>query len=41
MADYQIKLPSFEGPLELLLHLLEKNKLDIYDIPIAAITGQY
>ncbi len=41
MAEYQIKLPSFEGPLELLLHLLEKNKVDIYDIPIATITGQY
>lgn len=41
MAEYQLKLPSFEGPLELLLHLLEKNKVDIYDIPIAMITRQY
>ena len=37
----EIKLQVFEGPLELLLHLIEKNKLDIYDIPIAQITDQY
>ena len=36
-----VKLPVFEGPLELLLHLIEKNKIDIYDIPIAAVTEQY
>lgn len=36
-----IKLSSFEGPLDLLLHLIEKNKVDIYDIPIAEITDQY
>lgn len=36
-----IKLQVFEGPLDLLLHLIEKNKLDIYDIPIASITDQY
>lgn len=41
MADYSIKLPIFEGPLELLIHLLEKSKVDIYDIPIADITDQY
>jgi len=41
MSDYQIKLEVFEGPLELLLHLLAKNKVDIYDIPIAEITEQY
>lgn len=35
------KLSSFEGPLDLLLHLIEKNKIDIYDIPIAEITDQY
>lgn len=35
------KLESFEGPLDLLLHLIEKNKIDIYDIPIAKITDQY
>ena len=36
-----VKLPVFEGPLDLLLHLIEKNKIDIYDIPIAKITDQY
>lgn len=35
------KLESFEGPLDLLLHLIDKNKVDIYDIPIAVITEQY
>ncbi len=36
-----IKLEAFEGPLDLLLHLIEKNKIDIYDIPIVEITAQY
>ena len=36
-----VKLETFEGPLDLLLHLIEKNKVDIYDIPIALITDQY
>lgn len=36
-----VKLQVFEGPLDLLLHLIEKNKVDIYDIPIAEITEQY
>ncbi len=36
-----LKLDAFEGPLDLLLHLLDKNKLNIYDIPIAVITDQY
>ena len=35
------KLEAFEGPLDLLLHLIEKNKVDIYDIPISLITDQY
>lgn len=35
------KLEHFEGPLDLLLHLIEKNKIDIYDIPIIEITAQY
>ena len=35
------KLERFEGPLDLLLHLIEKNKVNIYDIPIAQITDQY
>ena len=33
-----VKLQVFEGPLDLLLHLIEKNKIDIYDIPIVEIT---
>ena len=36
-----VKLEVFEGPLDLLLHLIEKNKIDIYDIPIVEITDQY
>ncbi len=38
---YTVKVPSFEGPLDLLLHLIKQNKVDIYDIPIALITRQY
>jgi segregation and condensation protein A len=45
MADetnsYSVKVPVFEGPLDLLLHLIKQDKIDIYDIPIAQITGQY
>lgn len=37
----EFKLQVFEGPLDLLLHLLEKNKVSIYDIPIVEITAQY
>jgi segregation and condensation protein A len=36
-----VKIQVFEGPLDLLLHLIEKNKLNIYDIPIVEITDQY
>lgn len=36
-----IKLENFEGPLDLLLHLIDKNKVNIYDIPIVDITAQY
>ena len=36
-----VKIPVFDGPLDLLLHLIDKNKVDIYDIPIALITDQY
>lgn len=36
-----VKLEVFEGPLDLLLHLIDKNKVDIYDIPIVEITAQY
>ena len=38
---YSVKLDAFEGPLDLLLHLIRKNEVDIYDIPIALITRQY
>lgn len=37
----EVKLVAFEGPLDLLLHLIEKNKVNIYDIPIVEITNQY
>jgi segregation and condensation protein A len=37
----RIRLQSFEGPLDLLVHLIRKNKVDVYDIPIALITRQY
>lgn len=40
-GQYSIKIPVFEGPLDLLLHLIKKNEIDIYDIPISVITGQY
>lgn len=36
-----VKLEAFEGPAGSLLHLIEKNKIDIYDIPIVEITEQY
>ena len=39
--DMTVKLQVFEGPLDLLLHLLDKNKVNIYDIPIVEITKQY
>lgn len=39
--EIEYKLQVFEGPLDLLLHLIEKNKVDIYDIPIVIITEQY
>jgi segregation and condensation protein A len=39
--SYQIKLEVFEGPMDLLLHLIKKHELDIYAIPIALITQQY
>ena len=39
--ELNVKLQAFEGPLDLLLHLIDKNKVDIYDIPIAEITDQY
>jgi segregation and condensation protein A len=39
--DYEVRLEIFEGPLDLLLHLIHKNEVDIFDIPIAVITDQY
>jgi segregation and condensation protein A len=39
--EYEVKLEIFEGPLDLLLHLIHKNEVDIFDIPIATITDQY
>ena len=38
---FPVKLSNFEGPLDLLLHLIRKHELDIHDIPIALITAQY
>src|SRR5213593_2256537 len=39
--SYRIRLDEFEGPLDLLLHLIKKNEINIYDIPIALIARQY
>lgn len=39
--SYRVTLPTFEGPLDLLLHLIKKHEVDIYDIPIVLITDQY
>ena len=41
MSIYNIHIQDFEGPLDLLIHLIEKDKMDIYDIPIVSITEQY
>src|SRR5437762_7397329 len=40
-SAYKVTLPSFHGPLDLLLHLIKQHKVDIYDIPILLITEQY
>jgi segregation and condensation protein A len=40
-SDYRVKLEVFEGPLDLLLYLIKKEEVDIYDIPIETITNQY
>lgn len=40
-ANFQLKLPTFEGPLDLLLHLIQKHELEIVDLPIAFITERY
>ena len=39
--SYAVRIEAFEGPLDLLLYLIRKNEVDVYDIPIAAITHQY
>jgi segregation and condensation protein A len=39
--EYRVKLPLYEGPLDLLLFLIQKDEIDIYDIPIAHVTAQY
>jgi segregation and condensation protein A len=39
--DYKVKLDIFEGPMDLLVYLIQKAKVDIYDIPIALITDQF
>ena len=39
--SYRIKLDIFEGPLDLLLHLVKKNEVELSDIPVATITDQY
>src|SRR5215468_11361511 len=41
LEAYPVRLEHFEGPLDLLLHLIKKSEVDIYDIPIALITQQY
>ena len=41
LPDYPVKLDNFEGPLDLLLHLIKQHEIDIYDIPIVLITDQY
>ena len=39
--SYQLDLGVFEGPLDLLLHLIDKNELNIYDVPIHLLAEQY
>ena len=41
LEGYPVKLANFEGPLDLLLHLIRKHEVDIYDIPIVLVTRQY
>src|SRR4029453_9614885 len=41
LEDIRIKLQSFEGPLDLLVHLIKKHQVNVYDIPIALVTEQY
>ena len=41
LQDYPVRLTNFEGPLDLLIHLIKKHEVDVYDIPIALISQQY
>ena len=41
LPDYPVRLSNFEGPLDLLIHLIKQNEVDVYDIPIVRITEQY
>ncbi|HRY29676.1 MAG TPA: segregation/condensation protein A, partial [Elusimicrobiota bacterium] len=41
MSTHEVHLEVFEGPLDLLLHLIQKDDLDIYDIPVSQITSEY
>ncbi|MEI6245469.1 MAG: segregation/condensation protein A, partial [Acidobacteriota bacterium] len=41
LGDLPVHLTNFDGPLDLLLHLIKKHEVDIYDIPISLITSQY
>ena len=41
LEAYPVRLENFEGPLDLLLHLIKKNEVNVYDIPIVLITQQY
>ncbi|MDH3584055.1 MAG: segregation/condensation protein A, partial [Phycisphaerae bacterium] len=41
MIDYRVQLDVFHGPLDLLLHLIKRDEIDIHDIPIAHITEQH
>ena len=40
-SDYKVRLEIFEGPLDLLLYLIKKDEIDIYDVSLERITGQY
>jgi len=40
-VSYHVRLEVFDGPLDLLLHLIKKNEVDVYDIPVARVTDQY
>jgi segregation and condensation protein A len=41
LEAYPVKLEHFEGPLDLLIHLIKRNEVNVYDIPVALITEQY